>query len=87
MAGFEETGIAAPLRTAAIAGGGAGAHTVTGIKLGDKLCSVLHFTPSTSIADLTSEFSITADDTIDNTGGTATTSDFLIVFYWDNPTL
>ena len=37
------------------------------------------------MADLTSEFTVSAANTINNTGGTATTSDDLVVTYWDNP--
>ena len=79
------------LKFAVVAGGAAGAHTVTGIRLGsqgkqsgnkgDQLIAVLNHTDAAAIVDLTSEFTITADDTIDNTGGTATTSDQLIVVY------
>ena len=36
------------------------------------------------MADLSSEFSITAADTINNTGGTATTGDLLLVFWYDD---
>lgn len=65
-----------------IAGGAAGAHTVTGIKAADTLISVFEQDGTSGLlTDLTSEFSVTADDTIDNTGGTATTSDFLVVTY------
>lgn len=78
------------IRQAYIAGGSAGAHACTGILAGDKLISVLHYTPATSLADLTSEFIgstsktgngaiIAVDGYIDNTGGTDTTSDGLIV--------
>lgn len=70
---------------AVIAGGAAGAHTVTGIKTRDTLVSVLRAVGGgvdvTDVTDLTSEFSITAANTIDNTGGTATTGDKLIVTY------
>lgn len=67
-----------------IAGGAAGAHTVTGIATGDTLVSVLHvdFTDASETGeDLTSEFTITAADTIDNTAGTASTGGFLVVTY------
>ena len=84
MAGFEETGLAVALRWFPAAGGGAGDITVTGIKVGDKLNLVYNVTDH---AVLTSEFTITDDDTINNTGGTATTGDDLLVAYWDNPTL
>lgn len=66
------------IKQALIAGGGAGNHTVTGIKAGDELVSVLHNTAGT-LADLSSEFSVAADDTINNTGGTVTTGDQLWV--------
>lgn len=79
------------IRQAAIAGGGAGAHTVTGIKVGDKLVSVIEVTTSSAaLADRTSEFIgkngilgngaiMTKDNVIDNTGGTDTTGDALLV--------
>ena len=63
------------------AGGAAGAHTVLSpvtLKIGDVIKSVLNLTDS---VDLTSEFSITANDTIDNTGGTATTGDDLLILF------
>ena len=68
-------------------GGAAGDHTVTGITTSDTLISVLHVegdgTQLTGAADLTSEFSITGADTINNTGGTASTNGVLIVTYTD----
>lgn len=73
------------LKQAVIAGGSAGPLTVTGIKTRDKLVSVLRAVGAgvdvTDVTDLTSEFSITAADTINNTGGTATTGSKLIVSY------
>ena len=72
------------VKTTIIAGGAAGAHTVTGIKVTDELVAVLHqdYTDASETgADITSEFSITAADTIDNTAGTATTGGFLVVTY------
>lgn len=66
------------IKQALVAGAAAGDVTVTGIKAGDELVSVLHNTAGT-LADLTSEFSVTADDTINNDGGTATTGDQLWV--------
>ncbi len=71
-------------KIAVVAGGAAGAHTVTGIKLGDVITGVLHFTTAAAIAtvaDLTSEFDIAADDAVDNTGGTSTSNDQLVIFY------
>lgn len=70
-----------------ISGGLAGNHTVTGIAPGDSLISVLQFDISTGdvidIADLTSEFTITAENTINNNNGTDTTGDKLYVLYQD----
>lgn len=75
------------LKAAVISGGSAGAHTVTGITTSDELVLVLQVagagTDVTDIADLTSEFSITAGDTINNTGGTDTTGGKLLVLYLD----
>jgi hypothetical protein len=74
-----------------IAGGAAGALTLTGIQLGfDRLHKVVQLDlveaapPTWAFADLTSEFSITADDTIDNTGGTNTTGDGLFIVWEDH---
>lgn len=61
-----------------VSGGAAGDITVTGIKEEDSLKSVINLTDG---ADLTDEFSITDDDTINNGGGTATTGDDLLVLY------
>lgn len=65
-----------------IDGGTAGDHTVTGIETGDELVSVIHNTAGT-LADLTSEFSISAADTINNDAGTDTSSDQLLITYLD----
>jgi len=69
-----------------IAGGAAGAHTVTRIATGDSLVAVLHIDAtdaSEAYNDLTAEFSISAADTINNAGGTNTTGGGLIVVYED----
>lgn len=72
-------------KNAVISGGAAGNHTVTGITTADLLLSVLYYPISggnvTSVSDLTSEFTISALDTINNTGGTATTGGKLEVRY------
>lgn len=74
-----------------IGGGSAGNHTVTGIRTQDVLKAVVGFTfnegaPNTGTArDLTSEFTISAANTINNTGGTDTTGGILFVFYDDKP--
>lgn len=72
------------IKAALIAGGAAGDHTVTGIAVADNLIMVLHYTTGAALADLTSEFTISAANTINNDGGTATTSDQLLVLYQDN---
>lgn len=68
-----------------VTGGAAGDHTVPGIDVGDGLILVMHITTlvAATAADITSEFSITAANTINNTGGTDTTSDLLFVVYYD----
>lgn len=78
------------IKTAVITGGAAGNHTVTGISKGlkhydgDKLISVIEVAVTTGVpTDRTAEFSITADNTINNTGGTDTTNDRLVVIYSD----
>lgn len=75
------------LKVAVIAGGAAGNHTVTGIRVGDELVSVIHVagagTDVTDIANLTSEFSVSADDTINNTGGTSSAGGKLLIHYID----
>lgn len=62
-----------------IAGGSAGDHTVADIKIGDQLISVMHHSVASLSADLTSEFTISADGVINNDSGTDTSSDFLVV--------
>lgn len=72
-------------KTATIDGGAAGNHTVTGILTTDRLVSVLRADVSAgnvvNLIDITSEFTISAADTINNTGGTDTTGDRLVVIY------
>lgn len=75
------------LKTYVVAGAAAGAVTVTGIVVGDEIQSVVAHQVSASVgidsvADLTSEFSITAADTIDNTGGTSSANGFLVIQVW-----
>ena len=69
-----------------VAGAAAGNVTVTGITMKDELVSVIKmdFTDaSEAAADLTSEFSITAADTINNAAGTSSSGGFLLVTYID----
>lgn len=72
------------VKTTIIAGGAAGNHTVTGIKTRDTLVSVLRvdFTDASEAgANDTAEYTISAADTINNTGGTSSAGGFLIVTY------
>lgn len=71
------------IKAALIDGGAAGNHTVAGIDVGDELILVLHYTTGAALADLTAEFAVTAANTINNTGGTETTSDQLVVLWVD----
>lgn len=67
------------IRTAVIAGGAAGNLTVTGIVVGDVLKSVQRV--DAAGANLVDEFTISAADTINNTGGTNTTG-FVLHIMW-----
>ncbi|MGZ8245836.1 capsid cement protein [Methylomagnum sp.] len=81
------------LKSAVIAGGSAGNLTVTGLAATDELIAVTRFDVATdtgtsasgnkvqAVADLTSEFTISAANTINNTDGTDTTGDTLSVLY------
>lgn len=74
------------LRQTVITGGAAGDHTVTGIKSEDVLKAVNHLVGdgtqlTGAVNDLTDEFSISGDDTINNDAGTDTTNGVLIVTY------
>jgi len=77
---------AGAVKATLIAGGAAGNHTVTGIRVGDNLVAVLQIDAtdaSETYADLTAEFTITGDDTINNAGGTDTSGCGLVVVYED----
>lgn len=77
---------AAFLKVTLVAGGAAGNHTVTGIATGDEIAFVGHLSTAAAIAtlaDITSEFTVTAADTINNAAGTDTTSDQLMVIWID----
>lgn len=68
------------VRKAIINGGAAGPHTVTGITVADALVCVWEQNGTSGLlTDLSSEFTITATDTINNDGGTSTAGDKLIV--------
>lgn len=68
--------------TIILIGGAAGDHTATGIKAGDQIVKIeaVEFAAGvpSDIHGLTDEFTVSADDTLNNTGGTDTT-DMLIV--------
>jgi hypothetical protein len=68
-----------------VIGGSAGDHTLTGITTDDRILAVYDIAfgsgVPTAVADLTSEFSISGANTINNTGGTAST--FLHVLWVD----
>jgi len=80
-------------KQAVINGGSAGNLTVTGALTTDKLVSVLRLDVELdtgtsasgnkvqALADITSEFTISAANTINNAGGTDTTGDRLLVTY------
>lgn len=73
------------LNVTLVNGGSAGAHTVTGIAAGDEIVFVGHLSTAAAIAtlaDLTAEFTA-ATDAIDNTSGTDTTNDQLMVIWID----
>ena len=70
------------VRTTIVAGAAAGDRTVAGIKTRDHLVSVLFIDAtdaSETYADRTSEFTISAADTINNTGGTTSAGGALVV--------
>lgn len=64
-------------------GGAAGDLTVTGVKTTDRVLLVQSLALSagapSAVADLTSEFTITAANTVNNTGGTSTAGAFVAV--------
>lgn len=70
------------VKMAAIDGGAAGNLTVADIKKEDHLVAVIEVTTTTAaLVDRTSEFSIAADAVINNTGGTDTSADALLVLW------
>jgi len=70
------------LEAKVVAGGAAGDIAVTGIGEYDDLVAVFYHDAATpALTDLTSEFTITADDTINNTGGTSTAAGTVMVVW------
>lgn len=78
-AGRTATGQLNEIRTRTVAGAAAGNLTVTGIKKGDRLIAVQPV--SLAAANLVNEFDITADDTINNTGGTSSATQTVLVMW------
>lgn len=70
-------------QVALVAGGAAGDFTVNGIATVDRLIAVHELVSAGAHVDLTGEFTITAADTINNTGGSATTGNQIMVIYGD----
>jgi hypothetical protein len=67
---------------ALVAGGAAGNLTVTGIKTSNRLLLVAKIVDAgQAYTDLTSEFTISAANTINNTGGTTTASSHVVVVW------
>jgi len=63
-------------------GGAAGNITVPGVLASDKLLFVAALsisTTPTSVADLTNQFRVTANNTVNNTGGSSTAGSFVAV--------
>lgn len=73
------SGLFVSLAFAHVAGAAAGDLTVTGIKLGDKLICVMRI--DAAGANLVSEFTVKADNTINNTGGTSTAGQTVMVIW------
>lgn len=73
---------AADITTRVVAGAAAGDLTVTGIQLYDKIMSVQRI--DAAGANLVAEFTITADDKINNTGGTSTAGQTVLVMWHKN---
>ncbi len=81
------------LKITAIPEGSAGSHTVTGISTDDTLLAVIGHkialsegspnTISVTAVNLTSEFTISAANTINNTGGTSLADTMVLVFWLD----
>lgn len=66
-----------------IAGAAAGNHTVTGIATTNTLIAVVHVDDTTHAAtDKTSEYTISATNTINNTSGTTSVGSHIVVVYF-----
>lgn len=91
------TGVHPAFASANIAGGAAGNHTVTGISGQRSLLALviaIDHDPAgggagistLAVTVITSEFTVSADNQINNTGGTDTTGMTLVILWTDNPT-
>lgn len=67
------------LKSRVVAGAAAGNLTVTGIKKGDTLIVVQR--TDAAAASIVGEFTVTADDTINNAGGTSTAGGIVLVMW------
>ena len=70
------------LFTRVVAGAAAGDLVVTGIQLYDDLIFVQRI--DAAGANLVAEFTVTADDTINNLGGTSTAAQTVLVMWYKN---
>lgn len=70
---------AGDIKTRSVAGAAAGNLAVVGIKKGDTLISVQPV--GVAAANLVGEFTVSADDQINNTGGTSTAAQFVLVIW------
>lgn len=79
--------LASKLKQTLVTGGAAGNFTVTGIATADQLVSVIYYIGAgvavTDLSNLTTEFTISAANTINNTGGTDSTGGKLLVTWVD----
>jgi len=85
------------VRVKMVAGAAAGPVACAGVKPGDKLVAVLHHQAAAAMTDLTAEFGgdavsvaagkkgngtvLTVPDSIDNTGGTSTSGNTVVVIW------
>jgi hypothetical protein len=76
---MSETHLDLALRTRTVAGATAGNLTVAGIRVGDALKAVQRV--DAAGANLVEEFTITADNTINNAGGTSTATGVVLVIW------
>lgn len=72
-------GVLQAVKTRSVAGAAAGNIAVAGIKKGDRLISVQPV--GVASANLVGEFTITADDMINNVGGTSSAGQFVLVVW------